>query len=198
MATENELMADILALRKAQEHYERDIHKYEEGHHMGYTPVEHEYASKGVAGSGLGLGIAGTALGLINNNGGLGGIFGGCNRQNYITEKEFALAQNIAAKDAEIGLLKADKYTDQKIAETYSALRGEIAAVVAKVDANKSAQDAVNLNQTALNTANGAAIACMQNEVARLSSAFKLVIPNGSICPGWGNVTISPATTATA
>ena len=28
-----------------------------------------EYASKGVAGSGLGLGIAGTALGLLNNGG---------------------------------------------------------------------------------------------------------------------------------
>lgn len=28
--------------------------------------MEREYASKGVAGSGLGLGIAGTALGLLN------------------------------------------------------------------------------------------------------------------------------------
>lgn len=32
-----------------------------------------EFASKGVAGSGLGLGIAGTALGLLNN-GGNGGL----------------------------------------------------------------------------------------------------------------------------
>lgn len=40
-----------------------------------------EYASKGVAGSGLGLGIAGTALGLLNNsgNGLLGGLFGNNN-----------------------------------------------------------------------------------------------------------------------
>ena len=40
-----------------------------------------EFASKGVAGSGLGLGIAGTALGLLN--GGLNGVLGinntGCN-----------------------------------------------------------------------------------------------------------------------
>lgn len=35
-----------------------------------------EFASKGVAGSGLGLGIAGTALGLLNN-GGNGGVLGG-------------------------------------------------------------------------------------------------------------------------
>jgi hypothetical protein len=34
--------------------------------------MEVNYASKGVAGSGLGLGIAGTALGLLN--GGLGNL----------------------------------------------------------------------------------------------------------------------------
>lgn len=40
------------------------------------------FASKGVAGSGLGLGIAGTALGLLNNggNGLLGGLLGGAIR----------------------------------------------------------------------------------------------------------------------
>lgn len=36
-----------------------------------------EFASKGVAGSGLGLGIAGTALGLLNNGGNGGGVLGG-------------------------------------------------------------------------------------------------------------------------
>lgn len=41
-----------------------------------------EYATKGVAGTGLGLGIAGTALGLLgglggNSGGGLGGLIGG-------------------------------------------------------------------------------------------------------------------------
>ena len=34
-----------------------------------------EFASKGVAGTGLGLGIAGTALGVLN--GGLGNLFNG-------------------------------------------------------------------------------------------------------------------------
>ena len=55
-----------------------------------------EYASKGVAGTGLGLGIAGTALGVLaGNNGGnglLGGLFGGGPNLQGI----------IAAKDAEI------------------------------------------------------------------------------------------------
>lgn len=38
--------------------------------------IRAEFASKGAAGSGLGLGIAGTALGLLNN-GGNGGVLDG-------------------------------------------------------------------------------------------------------------------------
>ena len=43
--------------------------------------------------------------------------------------------------------------------------------------------------------ANSAAIACLQNTVAGIT---KIVVPNSSICPGWGNVTITPATATTA
>lgn len=76
-----------------------------------------EFASKGVAGSGLGLGIAGTALGVLNaSNGGgglLGGLFGGgCNSQ-------------VSALQSEIGMLKAEKYSDRNTADVYSAVRGE-------------------------------------------------------------------------
>lgn len=76
-----------------------------------------EFASKGVAGSGLGLGIAGTALGVLNaSNGGgglLGGLFGGgCNSQ-------------VSALQSEIGMLKAEKYSDRNTADVYTAVRGE-------------------------------------------------------------------------
>ena len=69
-----------------------------------------EYASKGVAGSGLGLGIAGTALGLLNNggNGGvLGGLFGNNNQAV------------ISALQAENGQLKAENYSDKVSKEVY-------------------------------------------------------------------------------
>lgn len=69
-----------------------------------------EFASKGVAGSGLGLGIAGTALGLLNNggNGGLlGGLFGGGN-QNVVS-----------ALQAENSMLKAENYSDKNAKEVY-------------------------------------------------------------------------------
>lgn len=65
-----------------------------------------EFASKGVAGSGLGLGIAGTALGLLNNggNGGLlGGLLGGGN-QNVVS-----------ALQAENSMLKAENYSDKNL-----------------------------------------------------------------------------------
>lgn len=187
--TEQEMVAAVHALNKAQEHYEHDINKYGGGNHMNYTPVE--YASKGVAGSGLGLGIAGTALGLLNN-GGLNGLFGGnrcgCNN-GYVTEKELSMAQELAAKDAKIGLLEADKYTDQKIAETFAVLDG-------KIERLRDNFNAVNLNQATLNATNTATIACIQGQVAQILSLTKLVVPNGSVCPGWGNVTVAPEATA--
>ena len=58
-----------------------------------------EYASKGVAGSGLGLGIAGTALGVLN--GGLGNLFTGngncgCNEDHWVNRYEAAQSARIA------------------------------------------------------------------------------------------------------
>lgn len=79
-----------------------------------------EFASKGVAGSALGLGIAGLSVGLLNNNGNglLGGLFGnnGCQNQVSMLQSENAM-------------LKAEKYSDQSIANVYTALRNETQAL---------------------------------------------------------------------
>ena len=161
-----------------------------------------EYASKGVAGSGLGLGIAGTALGVLN--GGLGNLLGGwgngncgCSENTPVNRYELNMTNELAAKDAKIGLLESNIYTDQKIVDTYSALNGQINALAAEVRANKDAQTAVNMNQAVYNGTNTAAIGCIQNQIAQLYSLTKLVVPNTSVCPGWGNVTVAPATTPT-
>ena len=88
-----------------------------------------EYASKGVAGSGLGLGIAGTALGLLNanNNGGglLGGILGG-GWNNHAAQMAGAAGLGVLAeKDAEIAKLRAEKYSDKNDVEVYAQTRRE-------------------------------------------------------------------------
>ena len=80
-----------------------------------------EYASKGVAGTALGLGIAGT-VGLVNqlsgcNGGVLGGILGGncCNRG----VGGLADVQYVSALQAENGQLKAENYSDRTSLEAY-------------------------------------------------------------------------------
>lgn len=64
----------------------------------------------------------------------------------------------------------------------------------AKIDCNKSFQDGVNAQQLAYNATNSANLACLQSQVAQLQGMTKLVVPNTSVCPGWGAVTITPST----
>lgn len=153
-----------------------------------------EFASKGVAGSGLGLGIAGTALGLLNGGAGLlGGGWGRgvCSENTPVSRYELGLQQEIAAKDSRIGLLESNIYTDQKLADVYDRL-------TTKMNGMKDEQAAVNMAQAAYNAGNTAAVSVIQSQVAQLMGLTKLVIPNGSVCPGWGAVKVVPETTTAA
>ena len=147
-----------------------------------------EFASKGVAGSGLGLGIAGTALGVLN--GGLGNLLGGvmnnCSDNQFINRYELEMENKIVNKDNEIALLKSNIYTDQKIAEVYERLSTKISGVEAAVN-----------TQAVVNATITSTIGCMQGQIAQLQSITKLVIPNTSVCPGWGNVNVTIPTTTT-
>ena len=149
-----------------------------------------EFASRGVAGSGLGLGIAGTALGLLN--GGLGNILGtgynncGCSENMHVSRYELSQENRIAKLETEVALRDANIFTDQKIADVYEKLDGRIRGVEAGLNA-----------QSVYNATNTAAINCIQGQVAQLFNLTKLVVPNTSVCPGWGNVTITPSTTTT-
>lgn len=95
------------------------------------TYNETEYASKGVAGAGLGLGIAGTALGLLNNNGnGLFGLFGGNGWNNGVAGMAAqaagcAVNDKFSSLEAEIAKLKAEKHSDLHDIEVYKQTREE-------------------------------------------------------------------------
>ena len=149
-----------------------------------------EFASKGVAGSGLGLGIAGTALGVLN--GGLGNILGGwnngcgCSENMAVNRYELGQENRIAKLESEIALRDANIYNDQKMLEMYKYFDGE----VKRIDKTLCEQAVYNATQTGV-------IGCIQGQVAQLYSLTKLVVPNTSVCPGWGNVTITPSITTT-
>ena len=160
-----------------------------------------EYASKGVAGAGLGLGIAGTSLGLLN--GGLGNILGGlggnamCSESTMVNRYELGMTQQMANKDMEIAYWRGQDETNKKISDAFINLTGQINNLAAEVRHNKDEQNGINLNQAVFNGTSTAAMNCMQGQIAQLFSLTKLVVPNTSVCPGWGDVTITPATTTT-
>lgn len=142
---------------------------------------------------GASLGIA-SFFGLNANNflGGLGRNGCGCQNQQdaAVSRYEAAMMQELAAKDGKIALLESNIYTDSKIADVYERLN-------AKIEAFKTEQNAINLQQAVYNGVNTSAVECIKGQIAQLMGLTKLVVPNGSVCPGWGNVTITPATTTT-
>lgn len=136
--------------------------------------VEKDYASKGVAGAGLGLGIAGTALGLLQN-GSLGGILGGmggCNSNYYVNRYEADQAARIAELETEVKLRDANTYT-----------LGELNKMRNYVDAKFDAVNAQLCSQAVVNAQVAANLSCLQNTVATLSGLTKTVIPIDNVCP---------------
>lgn len=144
-----------------------------------------EYASKGVGNAGLTTGIIGTALGALNSAGGLGGLFGRVKSESDepVTRYEAEMMLKLAGKDQEIALLKADKYTDQKIADLADRVNLRFGAVEGQM-----AQQAV------YNATNTGLITCLQNQVQQLQGLTKIVVPNSNVDPGWGPVKVSPDT----
>ena len=151
-----------------------------------------EFASKGVAGSGLGLGIAGTALGVLN--GGLGNLLGGwgmngncgCGENMHVTRYELGQESKIADLQSQIALRDANVYNDQKLLEVYKYFDGKIEGINSRL-----------CDQAVWNATQTATISCMAQQIAALNGLTKLVVPNTSVCPGWGNVTITPAAAPT-
>lgn len=97
-----------------------------------------EYASNGKANAALTTGIIGTAgvgLGLLGNllGGGWNGwgvnpaaVAAGCSENMPVTRYELDREQKLAAKDAEIAMLKANTYNDQKSLEMYAYIDGQL------------------------------------------------------------------------
>ena len=155
---------------------------------------ENDYANKGVAGAGLGLGIAGTALGLLNGglgNLGIGGVAprGAFPEDHIYSRYDASKDARIAELETEVKLRDANTYTDQKLLEVYRYVDGKLDGVNAAICA-----------QNVYNATNSAAIGCINNQVAQLMSLTKVAIPITSICPEpmtKYNSWVAPTTTTT-
>jgi hypothetical protein len=137
---------------------------------------ENKYASKGVAGAGLGLGIAGTALGLLA--GGLGGTGllntanNGCPDGHFVNRYEASQSARIAELETEVKLRDSNIYTDGKILDLYKYVDGKFAGVEAQI-----------CQQGVINAQVAANLSCMQGNISTLMGLTKTIIPITNVCP---------------
>lgn len=159
------------------------------------------FADRFLGGGGCGNGgILGGLLGGNRNGCGNGGMDAatimalmaagngcGCGHEPVINRYEAGLAARISELETDVKLRDANTYTLTKMGE----LRDYVDAKFSKVDDRLC-------KQIEWNTAQSGALNCMASQIAQFYGLTKLVVPNSSVCPGWGGVTIAPATTPTA
>lgn len=137
---------------------------------------EINYASKGLAGSALGLAIG--ALGVNALNGGIGNLFNGtngngtCHENTYVNRYELEKEQEIASLKSQIALRDSTTFT-----------LGEVNKLRDYFETKFTAVDNALAEQRVYNTANTAALNCLSGQVAQLMNLTKLVVPISSICP---------------
>lgn len=166
---------------------------------MADGDFKREYASKGVAGTGLGLGIAGTALWLLNNNGlglfggngcnGYNGYNGRCGNDTPVNRYELNQAELISQKDMEIATLRAVQaskdYTQAAVVDLSDRLMARFEALNARMCAESQAQAVWNGTMTATVGCQTSQLQSLQREFDRLT---EVVIPcrhvmTANICP---------------
>lgn len=152
------------------------------------TKVEEVTSSRGAQWAGAGSLIAIAAQSLLGN--GAGGLLGNVLGNGAGGQQNAA----ITALMAENARLKADADTNAKIADVYTRLREQDKLQDATVASLEKRITQVEMAATTGITALSSAVTSLQSTVAGIT---KTVIPNSSVCPGWGNVTIAPSTTTT-
>ena len=140
-----------------------------------------DVGSNGKTNAALTTGIIGTALG----SGLLGNLFNNsnCNQSSEDTRKIAKLEAQLYSNEVGINTFKEAIAADEKLSARIAVLEN-FAHESDKKNAVLEAVLAEKLN-------------CLNGRVATLEGLTKVIVPNSSVCPGWGNVTITPATTTT-
>ncbi len=145
-----------------------------------------EFASKGVAGSALGLAIGGLSAALLNNDGDgpLNGLLGGGSKKN----------EKIADLMAENTLLKSRSYTDSEVKSITARVSGmevEQAKQGARIDCLQNQMDLKGqilegkISEASLVAANGiervsCGLDCLRRTVDGIASTY---VPAGKVTP---------------
>ena len=141
-----------------------------------------EYSSNGKGNLGVTLGAIGTGLSALN--GGLGNLLGGignnCHENMPVNRYEAMQQARISELETEVKLRDANTYT-----------LGEVGKLRDYVERRFDRVEHELCDQKVYNATNTGAISCIQTQVAQLMSLTKMVVPNSSVCPGWGDVTVS-------
>lgn len=145
------------------------------------------------------LGIVGTVLGSIGTagvlgNGNLLGMGGNacppCGDNMPVNRYELAQEQRIGALEAASAQKDAYIYTTDKLNDFRNYVDARFGAINDKLCAVEAYQ-----------ATNTATISCMGQQIAGIQGVLaqitKCVVPNTAVCPGWGNVTITPAAAPT-
>ena len=160
-----------------------------------------------------------------NGNGILGGLFGNnnmCEKQmvasgiiaekdSYIAKLEAEKYSDGVSKDVYIASRNETQALGERLLEKYinpiateisdnrvamARLQEEIKCCCEKQELREQLTNA-RINEVALIANNG--LTALQGQVNCLAQTVngitKVVVPNTSVCPGWGNVTITPSTT---
>lgn len=114
----------------------------------------------------------------------------GCSENSIVNRYELNLTQQLAAREQEIALLKADKYTDQKIVEVTTYFNNKIDNIHSQL-----------AQQSVYNATMNGTVSCMATQIAQLQGLTKLIVPADNICPqpmsqynSWTAPTTSTAT----
>lgn len=123
--------------------------------------------------------------------------------QQPVSKETFDIQNKLIEAERSNALLASELNTEKKMVEVFNAATARINDVERdlthrifhlekKVDDNAAAQAVVNCKFNS-------DINLLQSQAAQFMGLTRLVIPNRSVCPGWGevDVTITPATTTT-
>ena len=127
----------------------------------------------------------GSIIGNGCNNGMACGTYG-CSDNMTVNRYELGMEKDLAAKDSKISLLESTIYTDGKLND----LRNYVDRRFDKVEHDLGEQKAFNAG--VISNMN-----CMRGDIGELLGLTKRVVPNSSVCPGWGDVTVSVTPAAT-